>query len=152
MAVKKSLVATGILLFLVGALAGYLAWSIPKDVKAESLLKDARQDLRKGNREDARKKFEQVITQYPRTDAGAAAMYALFRMVDQDRADLRAEIDRQLKQLEAARMQDQSRLKQQVDQMSKDAEAAARKAEVKKAPAKKKPVRHTTRRRTRRRR
>src|SRR5512141_1047823 len=133
MVVKKSLVAAGILLFLVGSITGYFAWSIPRDVKAENLLKQARQDLQKGDREDARKKFEQVITQYPRTDAGAAAMYALFRMVDQDRNDLRAEIDRELRQLEKARLQDQSQLKEQVDKISKDAADAAKKAEVKKA-------------------
>jgi hypothetical protein len=151
MAVRKSLVAIGFLLFLFGGVAGYFAWSIPRDVKAEVLLRQARKDLQKGNRDDARRKFELVITQYPRTDAGAAAMYALFRMVDQDRADLKADIDRQMKQLASARAQDQSRLTE-VEQMSKDAAAAAaKKPEVTKAPAKK-PVRHKTTHRRRRRR
>lgn len=107
---KGSLIATAILLLLVGGVAGYLAVSIPRDVKAEAILREARVSLQKNDREGARRKFEQVITQYPRTDSGAAAMYALFRMVDLDRAELKAQIDKQLGEIEASQKVSQNRL------------------------------------------
>ncbi|HVT03998.1 MAG TPA: hypothetical protein VHL58_11575 [Thermoanaerobaculia bacterium] len=107
---KGSLIATAIIFLLLGGVAGYFAISIPRDVKAEALLGEARVALQKNNRDGARKKFEQVITQFPRTDSGAAAMYALFRMVDQDRAELKAQIDKQLRDIQASQKISQSRL------------------------------------------
>ena len=142
---KGSLIATAIIFLLLGAVAGYLAVSIPRDVKAEALLKEARLDLQKNDREGARRKFEQVITKYPRTDAGAAAMYALFRMVDQDRNELKAQIDRQLKEIQASQQSSQTRLSE-VEKQAAESQAAA----VAKAAAPPPVVHKTTHRTTHR--
>jgi|GEM_PF-2710539 len=107
---KGSLIATAIIFLLLGAVGGYLALSIPRDIRAEAILREARDSLQKNDREGARRKFEQVITQYPRTDSGGAAMYALFRMVDQDRNELKAQLDRQLREIQASQKSSQTRL------------------------------------------
>lgn len=82
-----------IVALLIGAGAAWVAISVPRDVRAETLLKDARTRLQKGDREGARKSLQEIAKSYPRTDAGAAASYALFRMSEQEAAELRAKLD-----------------------------------------------------------
>jgi hypothetical protein len=85
------LIALGALL--IGASAAWVAISVPRDVRAEALLKDARAKLQTGDREGARKSFQEIVKSYPRTDAAAAASYALFRLGEQEAAELRARLD-----------------------------------------------------------
>ena len=85
------LIAIGALL--VGAGIAWVAISVPRDVRAETLLKDARAKLQKGDREGARKSFGEITKTYPRTDAAAAASYALFRLSEQEAAELRVKLD-----------------------------------------------------------
>ncbi len=85
------LIATGALL--IGAAVAWVAISVPRDVRAEALLKDARAKLQKGERDAARKSLQEIAKSYPRTDAAAAAAYALFRLSEQETAELRARLE-----------------------------------------------------------
>lgn len=76
-----------------GAALAWVALSVPRDISAQGVLKEARDALRAGEIDAARARFQQVIKDYPRTDAAAAASYALFRLYDQERAELRARIE-----------------------------------------------------------
>jgi hypothetical protein len=77
----------------IGASAAWVALSVPRDVRAEALLKDARAKLQAGDRAAARKSFQEITKTYPRTDAAAAASYALFRLGEQENAELRAKLE-----------------------------------------------------------
>jgi hypothetical protein len=85
------LIAIGALLL--GAGVAWVALSVPRDIRAEALLKDARAKLQKGDREGARKSFQEITKSFPRTDAAAAAAYALFRLSEQDAAELRGRLE-----------------------------------------------------------
>jgi hypothetical protein len=92
MRIKPLLILTGIVSALLGALIVYLMLSVPNDLRADSLLKDARADLEKKKNDEARKKLSSIVQQYPRTDAGAAAMVALVALADTDRQKLEREL------------------------------------------------------------
>lgn len=137
-----SFVATGLVFLVIGAVAVYLAITIPNDVKAETLLKEARSELQAGDRDDARQKFETVIKNHPRTDAAAAASYALFRLLDQDRKDLEEQIAVLEKERDALRA-GMGDLDKRVGEASRKAEEAAAKPApppAKKPVVKKKPT------------
>lgn len=136
-----------------GASAAYFALTVPNDVRSEQLLREARRALNEGNRDAARDKLEAIVKQYPRTDAAAAATFALFEMSDHDRREI-ARLDKQLKSLTKARTADQARIAALEARLGKAeetatqaAEAAKKAAEIKKPAPAKKPVRRTTRRR-----
>jgi TolA-binding protein len=78
---------------LIGAGVAWVALSVPRDVRAEAMLKDARGRLQKGERDAARKTFQEIAKTYPRTDAAAAAAYALFRLSEQEAAELRRKVE-----------------------------------------------------------
>jgi TolA-binding protein len=78
---------------LIGAGATWVALSVPRDLRAEAQLKDARALLQKGDRDGARRSFQEIARSYPRTDAAAAAAYALFRISSQEAAELRGRLD-----------------------------------------------------------
>ncbi len=63
-----------------GAGATYLVLTAPNDIKADALLREARADLNKGKRLDARRILLRIVKEHPRTDAASAAIYALFGM------------------------------------------------------------------------
>jgi predicted AAA+ superfamily ATPase len=74
---------------------GVLAWfamAIPRDIRAEAMLREARAHLEQEERSEAREKFEQVVKEYPRTDAAAAASVALFRFHVEERDRLEQQI------------------------------------------------------------
>lgn len=140
--------ATAIVFVFLGGLGVYLALSIPNDIRAETLLKEARSELKLGKNDAARAKFEEVVKSYPRTDAAAAASYALFRLLDQERKQLEERLEKI--QTERAQMQKtMGELGQRVSDASRKAEeAAARpvpapippKPTVTKKPAPKRPT------------
>lgn len=86
--VRSLLVFTGIVSSILGALVVYLILSVPNDLRADGLLKDARKQMTDGKTEDARKSLSTIVQQYPRTDAAAAATVALVSLGDKDRNDL----------------------------------------------------------------
>lgn len=88
-----AILLTAIVFLLLGAAGAYLAMSIPNDIRAEAILKEARSHLQAGEREQAREKFETVVKNFPRTDAASAASYALFRLLDGDRKELAQQLE-----------------------------------------------------------
>lgn len=88
MKVRGVLTLTGIVSAILGALVVYLILSVPNDLRADALLKDARKDMTDGNHEKARQSLSKIVQQYPRTDAAAAATVALVSLAQKDRDDL----------------------------------------------------------------
>lgn len=122
MRVRSAIVLTGIVSSILGALVVYLVLSVPNDLRADALLKQARQDIEEGRREDARTKLLKVVQQYPRTDGAAAATAALVSLGQKDRDDLARAIA-----LMGSQNVDQSKL---IDELQKSV------AELKTAPPK----------------
>lgn len=92
MRIKPLLILTGIVSSILGAVVVYLILSVPNDLRADSLLKDARADIEKKNNNDARKKLSSIVQQYPRTDAAAAATIALIALTEVDRQKVEREL------------------------------------------------------------
>ena len=88
MRVRGFMVLTGIVSAILGALVVYLMLSVPNDLRADALLKGARQDIADGRSEKARASLLKIVQQYPRTDAAAAATAALVSLGQKDRDDL----------------------------------------------------------------
>ena len=83
---------TAIVSSILGAGAAYLALSVPNDLKADALMKDARKNLESNKRDTARTQLSRIVQQYPRTDAAAAATIALVTLAEQERKELEAEL------------------------------------------------------------
>jgi len=103
MAKRLLLLLLALILVALGAASAWFALSIPNDIQAEKLLRTARQDLKDGRREAARKSLSSLVQQYPRTNAAAAAHAALFEMIEIDRRKLAADLDTAEKRLAADR-------------------------------------------------
>lgn len=88
MSVRPLLVLTGIVSSILGAIVVYLILSVPNDLRADSLLKDARKDIEAQKHDEARQKLSSIVQQYPRTDAAAAATVALVTLAETDRQKL----------------------------------------------------------------
>jgi predicted RND superfamily exporter protein len=91
--VRGVLILTGIVSSLLGALIVYLVLSVPNDLRADSMLKDARQDINNSNNDKARQSLLKIIQQYPRTDAAAAATAAVLALDKKERDDLARALD-----------------------------------------------------------
>jgi hypothetical protein len=157
MRVRSVIILTGIVSSILGALVVYLVLSVPNDLRADALLKQARQDIEEGRREDARVTLLKVVQQYPRTDGAAAATAALVSLAQKDRDDLARAIA-----LMGSQNVDQSKLIEELQKSVADLKAPAPAvapkvvtvqappppAAVKPAPPKKKTAtKKTTRRR-----
>lgn len=94
MRVRALLTGTAIVSSILGAVVVYLVLTVPNDLKAGSLLKDAKRDLAAGQTDRARESLARVVQQYPRTDAAAAATVALVSIADQENEKLRLELSR----------------------------------------------------------
>ena len=92
MRIRPLLILTGIASAFLGAIVVYLVLSVPNDLRADSLLKDARKDLEQKKNGDARTKLTQVVQHYPRTDAAAAATVALVTLAESDRQKLERDL------------------------------------------------------------
>lgn len=88
MKIRTLLTFTAIASSILGALVVYLFLSVPNDLRADELLKQARKDMTDGKNDLARESLTKIVQQYPRTDAAAAATVALVSLNDKDRADL----------------------------------------------------------------
>jgi thioredoxin-like negative regulator of GroEL len=93
MKVRVLLWVTAIVSSLLGALVVYLVLSVPNDLRADALLKDARKSLEAGKTQEARASLSQIVQQYPRTDAAAAATVALVTVVDSERAKVQKNLE-----------------------------------------------------------
>lgn len=88
MKVRPLLYLTAFVAAILGATASYLALSVPNDLRADALLKQARKELTDGKNDQARESLSKVILQYPRTDAAGAATVALSSLSKKERDDL----------------------------------------------------------------
>ena len=88
MKVRGTLILTGIVSSILGALVVYLVLSVPNDLRADAMLKQARQDITDGDRDKARQSLLRIVQQYPRTDAAAAATTAVLTLDKKERDDL----------------------------------------------------------------
>jgi len=148
MKVRSLLTLTAIVSSILGAVVVYLVLSVPNDLKADSMMKDARKKLAAGKRDVACEELARIIQQYPRTDAAAAATIALVTLGEQDRKELDVEIKR-LRNENAQHTQTLASLQKSVDTLKN---APARTVIVQAPPPK--PVarkKATTRRRRHRR-
>jgi thioredoxin-like negative regulator of GroEL len=88
MRVRGVLILTGIVSSILGALVVYLVLSVPNDLRADALLKQARQHITDNDTDKARQTLLQIVQQYPRTDAAAAATAAVLALDKKERDDL----------------------------------------------------------------
>ena len=93
MRIRTTLILTSIVSSILGAIVVYLVLSVPNDLRADALLKQARKDLGDGRTPDARASLMKIVQQYPRTDAAAAATVALVSIADSERQKLQRQID-----------------------------------------------------------
>jgi hypothetical protein len=100
MRIRPLLILTGIVSSILGALVVYLILSVPNDLRADGLLKQARDDMKNGKDDKARQSLMNIVQQYPRTDAAAAATVALVTLAQKDRDDLSRAIAQLRKQNE----------------------------------------------------
>ena len=103
MARRLFLLLLAVILLALGAASAWFALSIPNDIQAEKLLRGAREDLKDGKREAARRSLSTLVQQYPRTNAAAAAHAALFELIENDRRKLAGDLDSFEKRLAAER-------------------------------------------------
>ena len=108
MRVRSLLIITAILSSALAAVVVYFVLTVPNDVQASALLKQARNEMAAGHNAQARQSLAKIVQQYPRTDAAGAATVALATLGDQERqqqqkiiASLRQTSDAQQKQLAA---------------------------------------------------
>jgi hypothetical protein len=92
MRIRSVLILTAVVSSILGAIAVYLVLTVPNDLHAATLLKQARDDMRQGNNDRARSALSRIVQQYPRTDAAAAATVALVKLADEDRQKLAAQL------------------------------------------------------------
>ena len=92
MKIRPLLILTAIVSSILGAIVVYLVLSVPNDLRADSLLKDARKDIEASKHDEARQKLSSIVQQYPRTDAAAAATVALVTLAETDRQKLERDI------------------------------------------------------------
>lgn len=88
MKIRSLLILTALASSILGAIVVYLVLSVPNDIRADGLLKQAREQMSAGENDKARESLSKIIQQYPRTDAASAAHVALLSLVERDRDDL----------------------------------------------------------------
>lgn len=93
MRVRPLLIMTAIVSSILGAVVAYLVLTVPNDVEAAALMRQARKDITAGRTTSGRTSLVKIVQQYPRTDAAAAATVALVKLADDDRDKLQRELD-----------------------------------------------------------
>ena len=93
MRVRSLLIGTSLLSAILGAVVVYLVLTVPNDLQAAALMKQARNDITAGRSDNARTSLSRIVQQYPRTDAAAAATVALVKLADDDRLKMQRELD-----------------------------------------------------------
>jgi len=161
MKIRTLLTLTGIVSSILGACVVYLILSVPNDLRADALLRQAREDMAGGRNVEARQSLLQIVQQFPRTDAAAAATAALMSVAQKERDDLARAIGALRQQNEQQTVQ-LAALQQTITEIRNTpantvsvtappppAAKPAAKPAPKPAPKKKAPVRKTTRTRRR---
>ncbi|HVR39019.1 MAG TPA: tetratricopeptide repeat protein, partial [Thermoanaerobaculia bacterium] len=73
MKVRTLLTFTAILSSILGAIVAYFVLTVPNDLEAGAMLKQAHALLRAGKSDEARDTLAIIVQQHPRTDGAAAA-------------------------------------------------------------------------------
>jgi hypothetical protein len=148
MRVRTVMIFTAITSSLLGAVVAYLVLTVPNDLHADAMLKQARRDISDGENAKGRDSLTKIVQQFPRTDAAAAATVALVKLADEERQKLDRELET-VRQEAAAQKKQIDALSEQVRQLANaPAKTVIVQAPAKKAPAKKKaPARKSRRRR-----
>ena len=149
MKVRTLLIATALVSSILGAVITYLVLTVPNDLAADALLKQAHKDVAAGKLDKARESLSRVIQQYPRTDGAASATVALMRLGVQERDRLSKQLDAVRRDAEAQKQQ-LAALQAQVTQIANaPPKVIVEKPEPKPAPKSvaKKPARTKRRRR-----
>lgn len=135
MKVRSLLILTALVSSILGAIVAYLVLTVPNDLQADSLLKQARAQIAAGKRAEAHDALSRIILQYPRTDAAAAATVALVKLEEQQRERIQAEVGK-LREQNAQQSKAIGDMQKSVATLG-TAAAAAAKAVTVEAPAKK---------------
>ena len=98
MKARTLLTMTAFVSTVLGALIVYLVLSVPNDLRADALLKDARKHIEAGKTNEGRATLTKIVQQYPRTDAAAAATVALVSLASKEHDDLERAVTALLKQ------------------------------------------------------
>jgi thioesterase domain-containing protein len=130
MKVRPLLYLTAFIAAILGATVVYLVLSVPNDLRADALLKQARRDLTDGNNDQARESLSKIVMQYPRTDAAGAATAALASLGKKERDDLARAIS-----LLRSQNEQQSRLIADLQKSVTDVKNAPAKVATVEAPA-----------------
>lgn len=93
MKVRTLLTFTAILSSALGAVVVYFVLTVPNDLEAGAMLKQAHHDLQAGKTDAARATLSRIVQQYPRTDAAAAATVALVTIAESERQKLERALD-----------------------------------------------------------
>jgi thioredoxin-like negative regulator of GroEL len=154
--VRTTLLLTALVSSILGAIVVYLVMTVPNDLQAGALLKEARANIAAGKSAEAHDALAKIVQQYPRTDAAAAATVALMKLEENERERIRAEIT-QLRTGHDQQSRAIAKLNTSVETLQKTpppapapvAVAEPPKPVAKKAPAKKTPTKKTPTRRKR---
>ena len=149
MRVRSLLVITALLSSALAAVVVYLVLTVPNDVPAAALLKQARKEIAASQNDKARQSLAKIVQQYLRTDAAAAATVALVTIADSERHQLQKSVAA-LRQSSDAQQKQIAALNDQVQKIASTPPPAPPPAPAAKpapAPAKKKAPVHRTRRR-----
>ena len=136
-------ILTALLSLVVGGAVVYLLMSIPNDVQAETVLSSARADLNRKDRDGARQKLTTIVRDFPRTDAAAAASFALFRIADEENRELKRRLE-SLEKLQAAAAKKQSDSERKLEALAKVPPPAPPPPKVEPKPAPKQIIRRST--------
>ena len=147
MRVRSLLIVTAIASSVLGAVIVYLVLTVPNDLHADAMLKQARQSIARGDNDKGRDALTKIVQQYPRTDAAAAATVALVKIADEERQKLERDLDK-LQQQSTDQKTKVDALSQQVtDIANAPPKQVVVEAPAKKTSTKKKTTHHRRRRR-----
>ncbi len=147
MRVRTALIFTAIASSLLGAVVAYLVLTVPNDLNADAMLKQARRDISAGENAKGQESLTKIVQQYPRTDAAAAATVALVKIAQEERRKLERDLDTVRQEATAQKKQIEA-LGGQVTQLANaPAKTVVVQVPEKKVPVKKKaPVKRRRRR------
>lgn len=85
-------ILTAVVSSILGAIVVYLVLTVPNDLQAGAMLRDAKKSLAAHDNDKARATLSKIVQQYPRTDAAAAATVALVALSNEERQQLASEV------------------------------------------------------------
>ena len=142
---RALLIGTALVSSILGAIVAYLVLTVPNDIEAGALMRQAKKDVDAHRADRARETLALIVQQYPRTDAAAAATVALSSLADNERKKLAADLANQRNE-SAAQQKQIASLQQRIEEIAArpvpqpviiHEAAPVKKASVRKAPAKK---------------